>query len=251
MAHLDTQGLLVEDDPALDPLQKEFAWPVELAEQMGLGRGQKRDLVSVIRAFKPTMLIGTTGVAGAFTEEAIREMAQHVERPLVLPLSNPTSKSEAKPKDILAWTEGRALVATGSPFDPVMFNGREIRIGQSNNVFIFPGVGLGVMVSEAREVTDGMFAAAARQLAAEVTREDLETGSLFPSVSRIREVTAHVAAAVVREAREAGVANRLLEDARIPEAIAAAMWIPAYLPADPAPVSSTSENRAMAALVGS
>jgi len=249
MAHLDTQGLLVEDDPALDPLQKEFAWPVALAEQMGLGRGQKRDLLSVVRAFKPTMLIGTTGVAGAFTEEAIREMALHVERPMVLPLSNPTSKSEAKPKDILAWTEGRALVATGSPFDPVLFNGREIRIGQSNNVFIFPGVGLGVMVSEAREVTDGMFAAAARQLAAEVTAEDLEAGSLFPSVSRIREVTAHVAAAVVREAREAGVANRILEDAHIHEAIAAAMWTPGYLPADPAPVSGAPENRSLAALV--
>ena len=235
MANLDVQGLLVEDDPSLDPLQRDFAWPVALAERMGLGRGQKRDLLSVVKAFKPTILIGTSGTAGAFTEEAIRAMAAQVERPVVLPMSNPTSKAEAKPRDVLAWTEGRALVATGSPFDPVVYEGREYRIGQSNNVFIFPGVGLGVLVAEACEVTDGMFAAAARQLAEEVRPEDLSVGSLFPSAGRIREVTAHVAAAVVREAREMGVAARSLADEDIPGAVAAAMWNPCYLPADPAP----------------
>jgi malic enzyme len=249
MANLDVQGLLVEDDPGLDPLQREFAWPVDMAEKMGLGRGQKRDLLSVIRAFKPTMLIGTSGTAGAFTEEAIREMACHAERPIVLPMSNPTSKCEAKPKDVLAWTDGRALVATGSPFDPVIHAGREHRIGQSNNVFVFPGVGLGILVAEAREVTDGMFTAAARQLAQEVHADDLEAGSLFPPAGRIREVTAQVAAAVVREAREAGVANRILEDAQIPGAIAEAMWNPAYLPADPAPVGAAEADRSMPALV--
>ncbi|WP_243384760.1 NAD-dependent malic enzyme [Geothrix alkalitolerans] len=235
MANLDVQGLLVEDDPSLDPLQRDFAWPVALAERMGLGRGQKRDLLSVVKAFKPTMLIGTSGTAGAFTEEAIRAMAAQVERPVVLPMSNPTSKAEAKPRDVLAWTEGRALVATGSPFDPVAYEGREYRIGQSNNVFIFPGVGLGVLVAEACEVTDGMFAAAARQLADEVRPEDLSVGSLFPSAGRIREVTARVAAAVAREAREMGVAARPLADEDIPGAVAAAMWNPCYLPADPAP----------------
>ena len=248
-AHLDLQGLLTQDDPALDPLQRDFAWPVALAERMGLGRDQKRDLVSVIRAFKPTMLIGTSGSPGAFTEEAIREMALHADRPLVLPMSNPTSKSEAKPKDVITWSEGRALVATGSPFDPVTYNGREIRIGQSNNVFIFPGVGLGVMTAEAREVTDGMFAAAARQLAVEVSADDLEAGSLFPSTSRIREITAHVAAAVMREACDSGLANRPLEDAHIASAIAEAMWTPAYLPADPAPLSATVEERPMPVFV--
>jgi malate dehydrogenase (oxaloacetate-decarboxylating) len=202
----------------------------------------------VIKAFKPTMLVGTSGTAGAFTEEAIREMAALTDRPVILPMSNPTSKCEAKPKDILAWTEGRALVATGSPFDPVLFNGREIRIGQSNNVFIFPGVGLGVMVSESREVTDSMFAAAARQLAAEVREEDLEAGSLFPSTGRIREVTAHVAEAVVKEARDAGVANRLLPDGDIAAAVAAAMWTPAYAPADPAPLTNPAERNLAPAL---
>jgi malic enzyme len=249
MANLDIQGLLVADDPALDPLQREFAWPVALAERMGLGRAQKRDLTSVIRAFKPTMLIGTSGDPGTFTEEAIREMAKHTVRPLVLPMSNPTSKSEAKPKDIITWTEGRALVATGSPFDPVSYAGREHQIGQGNNVFIFPGVGLGVMVSEAREVTDGMFAVAARQLAEEVRAEDLQAGSLFPPTGRIREVTAHVAAAVAREARESGVANRTLEDAHIAEAIAEAMWDPAYVPADPAPLKKAGTDISMPVFV--
>ena len=248
-ASLDIQGLLVDDDPALDPLQKPFAWPVALAERMGLGRGQKRDLLSVVRAFRPTMLIGTSGSPGAFTEEAIREMAHHVERPLVLPMSNPTSKSEAKPKDILAWTEGRALVATGSPFEPVSYGGKEHRIGQSNNVFIFPGVGLGVLVSEAREVTDAMFMAAARQLAEEVLPEDLEAGSLFPCTGRIREVTAHVAAAVAREARDSGVAQRPLDDTVLEKTIAEAMWNPSYLPADPAPLSGAREDRPAPALV--
>ena len=150
-------------------------------------------------------------------------------------MSNPTSKCEAKPEDVLRWSEGRALVATGSPFDPVIYEGREYRIGQSNNVFIFPGVGLGVLVAEACEVTDGMFAAAARQRAEEVRPEYLAAGSLFPPAARIREVTAHVAAAVVREAREMGVAARSLADEDIPGAVAAAMWNPCYLPADPAP----------------
>ena len=248
-ANLDIQGLLVADDPALDPLQREFAWPAALAERMGLGRDRKRDLTSVIRAFKPTMLIGTSGDPGTFTEEAIREMARHTVRPLVLPLSNPTSKSEAKPKDILTWTEGRALVATGSPFDPVLYAGREHTIGQGNNVFIFPGVGLGVMISEAREVTDSMFAAAARQLAAEVRAEEFQAGSLFPSTGRIREITAHVAAAVAIEARESGVANRPIEDARLAEAVAEAMWNPAYVPADPMPLKSAETGLSMPVFV--
>jgi malic enzyme len=229
-ANLDLQGLLVGDDPLLDPVQQEFAWPPALAERMGLGKDQKRDLVSVIRAFKPTMLIGTSGDPGTFTEEAIREMAKHVERPLVLPMSNPTSKSEGKPEAIIAWSEGRALVATGSPSSTVFHGGREHRVGQGNNVFIFPGVGLGVMISGAREVTDGLFAAAARELANQVSSEDLEAGSLFPSTGQIRRVTKAVAEAVVRAAQEEGLANRVLAEADISRAVAEAMWDPAYLP---------------------
>jgi malate dehydrogenase (oxaloacetate-decarboxylating) len=173
------------------------------------------------------MLIGTSGEPGKFTEEVVRAMARHVARPLIFPMSNPTSKSEAKPADVIAWTGGRALVATGSPFEPVSFEGRTFTIGQGNNVFVFPGMGLGVLVSRASEVTEGLFAAAAEALAAEVRDEDLASGSLFPPIRDIRRVTARVAEAVVRQARDLRV-GRPIDDADIPGAVAAAMWDPAY-----------------------
>jgi malic enzyme len=242
-ANLDINGLLTEDDPLLEPHAREFAWPEDLAAKTGLGKGQARDLQAVVRAYKPTMLVGTSGQPGAFTEEVIREIARQVERPLVFPLSNPTSKCEAKPEDVIRWSEGRALVATGSPFDPVHHGGRVHIIGQSNNVFIFPGMGLGVMVAEVREVTDALFAAAARRLADNVHDGELQVGSLFPPASRIREVTASVAAAVVKEAREAGVAGRVIPDDRIAEAVAQAMWQPDYLREDPAPVVDADPAR--------
>src|SRR4029450_8817011 len=138
------------------------------------------------------------------TEAITREMARHVERPLVFPMSNPTSKTEAKPADVLAWTDGRALVATGSPFEPVSFGGRTFRIGQGNNAFVFPGVGLGALVAEAGLVTDSMFAAAADALADEVHADDLAAGSLFPPVRDIRRGTGPVAGGVVEEAPRSG-----------------------------------------------
>jgi malic enzyme len=156
-------------------------------------------------------------------------MARHVERPLVFPMSNPTASSEATPADVIAWTEGRALVATGSPFDPVQWDGRAIHVGQGNNAFVFPGVGLGVLVSEATRVTDSMFAAAAEQLAAEVGQGQLAKGSLFPRPCEMRRVSARIAEAVVRVAREEGV-GRPIPDAEIRQAVAEAMWEPAYLP---------------------
>jgi malate dehydrogenase (oxaloacetate-decarboxylating) len=139
----------------------------------------------------------------------------------------PAGLHAAKPADVIAWTSGRALVATGSPFDPVSFGGRNITIGQGNNVFVFPGMGLGILVSEAREVTEGLFAAAAEALAAEVRDEDLASGSLFPPIRDIRGVTARVAEAVVRQARDLSI-GRPIDDADIASWIAAAMWSPAY-----------------------
>ena len=238
-ANLDSKGLVVDDTPIADEHKKDFAWPAALAARYGLGKGQPRDLLAVVRALKPTMLIGTSGEPDTFTEDVVREMARHVERPVIFPMSNPTSKCEAKPVDLIAWTDGKALIATGSPFDPVSFGGRTITIGQGNNVFVFPGVGLGVLVSEAREVTEAMFAAAAQCLADEVQPEDLAAGSLFPRIERIRTVSARIAEAVVKEARDSGL-GRLIPDDEIPKAVARMMWnprYPNYLPAEASTVA--------------
>jgi malic enzyme len=228
-ANLDSQGLVVDDVVIKDVHKRPFAWPAALAAKYGLGTGAPRDLLAVVRAIKPTVLIGTSGEPGTFTEAVVREMAKHVERPVIFPMSNPTSKTEAKPVDLVKWTDGRALMATGSPFDPVPHGGKKIVVGQGNNAFIFPGVGLGVLVSEAKEVTEAMFAAAAKALADEVKASDLASGSLFPSTSEIRRVSAGVAAAVVKVARDSGL-GKAIPDAEIPKAVAAAMWDPAYLP---------------------
>jgi malic enzyme len=226
IALVDTRGLLV-DDRELDPHKREFAWPAGLAAARGLGPGAPRDLEAVVRAVKPTVLVGVSGKPGAFTEAVVRAMAAHARRPIVLAMSNPTVKSEAKPADVIRWTDGRALVATGSPFPRVTWGDRSVRIGQANNVFVFPGVGLGALVAEAREVTAGMFMAAADQLAGEVRDEDLAEGSLLPPQARVREVAAAVAEAVVRAAREEGV-GKAIPDGEVAAAVRAAMWDPRH-----------------------
>ena len=226
VACIDSQGLLVDDQPVKDEHKKPFVWPRALAAAAGLPDAP-RGLEAVVRALKPTVLVGTSGEPGTFTEGAIREMARHVPRPVVLPMSNPTANSEARPADVIAWTEGRALVATGSPFEPVAFGGRSIAVGQANNAFVFPGIGLGAIVSGAREVTDSMFTIAADQLAAIPAQADLAAGALFPSTRDLRRVTAAIAAAVVREARDCGV-GKPVADAEIAARVAAAMWTPEY-----------------------
>ncbi len=190
--------------------------------------GTTPDLIETIRRVRPTVLVGTTGVGGTFDRNVVAAMLEALgpgERPIVLPLSNPTSVVEASPADVLAWTDGRALVATGSPFEPVELpDGRRIEIGQANNVFVFPGVGLGAIVAEAPTVTDRMFLLAAETLAAAVTDERLAAGALYPPVTALREVSRAIAIAV---AREAGSSD--------PEAaVDAAMWWPDYVPYMPA-----------------
>jgi malate dehydrogenase (oxaloacetate-decarboxylating) len=181
----------------------------------------------VVSQVQPTILIGTSGTAGAFTEAAIREMAAHTEVPVVFPLSNPTAKSEATPADVLAWTGGRALVATGSPFGPVQEGGRTHLIGQANNVFVFPGIGLGAIVAGTTGVTDRMFLAAAHTLAGLVDDERLRQGALYPSLNELRNASRQIAVAIVREARDSGLA-RLGDQANIEDAVDAAMWTPGY-----------------------
>jgi malic enzyme len=155
-------------------------------------------------------------------------MAEAHARPIVMALSNPTSRIEAVPEDLLRWSDGRAIVATGSPFEPVDLAGRTILIGQANNAFVFPGLGLGAIVAEAREVTDGMLLVAARTLAGMVTPDRLERGALYPPVAALRSVSRAIAVAVVREARDSGFGRQLGDDAIAP-AVDDAMWWPEYV----------------------
>jgi malic enzyme len=237
VAVLDSRGLLLGDVEIREAHKREFAWPVKLAAAYGLTEGP-RDLEQVVKAVQPTVLIGVSGEPGVFTEKIVRTMAAAVDRPAIFPLSNPTNQSEATPWDLLQWTGGRALVATGSPFEPVRIGGRTIRIGQANNSFVFPAMGLACLVAEVREVTDGMFAAAGRRLAEEVSDQEVVAGSLFPRVGDLRRVTARVAEAVVQAAREEGV-GRSLEYRAIPATVAAFMWEPEY----PALVAAAARSR--------
>jgi malic enzyme len=229
---LDSKGLCFLDRDELDDDKVEFALAAEEMASFGFEPAGRYDLETVIRSVKPTMLIGTSGTPGSFTEPAIREMAIHARRPIVLPLSNPTSKTEAAPADILDWSGGRAVVATGSPFDPVERGVRTHVIGQANNAFVFPGVGLGVIVAEAREVTDEMFLAAAEALGGLVGPNRLAVDALYPPQSELRDVSRHIAAAVVRTAREQGL-GRVIADDQIEAAVDAMMWWPDYVPYRP------------------
>ncbi|MBK6515521.1 MAG: NAD-dependent malic enzyme [Polyangiaceae bacterium] len=228
IALVDSRGLLLSGRASSEKHKEQFAWTPALAEAAGVSPEARGDLAAVVEALKPTVLIGTSGQAGVFDEKVVRTMAKHVARPIVFPLSNPTSLSEARPEDVVRWTDGRALVATGSPFDPVTHAGREHRFAQANNIYVFPGVGLGALVARATVVTDSMFTVAAQELAARVSPAELATGSLFPSLTELRPITARIAAAVVREARSLGVARADLGDDAIEGEIERTMWYPAY-----------------------
>ena len=230
---LDSKGLCFLDRDQLDDDKLEFALSAEEMASFGFEPEQRYDLETVIRHVKPTMLVGTSGTPGSFTEPAIREMAIHARRPIVMPLSNPTSKTEAAPTDILDWSGGRAVIATGSPFDPVERGAHTHVIGQANNAFVFPGVGLGVIVAEAREVTDEMFLAAADALAERVGDDRLAVDALYPPQSELRSVSRHIAAAVVRTARDQDIGRVIPED-QVEAAVDAMMWWPDYVPYRPA-----------------
>jgi malic enzyme len=235
LAIVDLDGLLVDGPPLEDAERREFAWPAALAVRVGLGHGKPPHLEDVVRALRPTVLIGATGQAGAFGRGAIELMAAQARRPVILPLSNPTACSEAVPEEVMAWTEGRALVATGSPFPEVVMGRRRRRsIAQANNAFVFPAMGLASVVGQVREVTDGMFRAAAEALAKEATPDDLRRGRLLPRVQDLRAVTARLAAAVLRHVRSSGAALPFPEP-QTEAAVAAAMWEPRYAVLEPAP----------------
>ncbi|HEX2884526.1 MAG TPA: NAD-dependent malic enzyme [Candidatus Limnocylindria bacterium] len=225
---VDSRGLVHAGRPDLDATKADFALPDEEAAAIGLELDTTPQLLSVVEAYGPTVMVGTTGLAGTFSGDVIRAMAERCDRPIIMPLSNPTANTEARPADILAWTDGRALVATGSPFPPVNHAGVLHEIGQANNVFVFPGLGLGAIVSEATGISDAMVLAAARTLADAVTPDRLAVGALYPRVSALREVSRAVAIAVAREAVDSGLGCCGHET--IEADVDAAMWWPVYVP---------------------
>jgi malate dehydrogenase (oxaloacetate-decarboxylating) len=224
---IDSRDLVHTRRTGLEAVKMLYAQPYEMLEGWTREGSEAFTLYDVVSNVRPTCLIGTSAQPGAFDERTIREMARHVERPVIFPLSNPTSKSEAVPADLIAWTEGRALVATGSPFEPVTYGGRTFTIGQCNNVFIFPGVGLGVIAVGAKRVTDAMFIAAARALSAFSPARQDPTASLYPSLTQVRNVSRAVVQAVAAEAVRSGLAAPLSAEEQTAR-INATMWTPAY-----------------------
>jgi malic enzyme len=232
IAVLDRGGLLVDDGRPMDDYKRALAWSAERAASLGLSNPAKRGLLDVVSKYRPTVLIGLSGVARSFNEQIVREMAAHVERPIIFPSSNPSSISEATPADLYAWTDCRVLVATGSPFPNVECNGRVYKVGQGNNVFIFPGLGLAAIAANASRITDSMTKVASEALAKQVTNEEREQGLLFPAVSRLRAVSFEIAVAVAHQAIQDGVADVAHDD--VERLVREARWshdYPDYVPA--------------------
>lgn len=224
---MDSRGIIASDRDRLDDYKKELAWTPGMVAKLGLDDDARRHLAAVVAAYKANAIIGASGQGGAFDESVVTAMAGNCEAPVILPMSNPTSISEAVPEDVLRWSEGRALVATGSPFDDVEVDGQLVRIGQANNVFVFPGIGLGTIVSGAREITNNMINAAATALAASLNDDDIRERSLMPRVSRLWTICGEVAEAVARQAMDDGVADRQTDQV-LARRIAEKRWRPEY-----------------------
>jgi malate dehydrogenase (oxaloacetate-decarboxylating) len=225
----DSKGLVTTSRPQLEVFKATYARPdAEVAGYACRDPG-KVTLAETVENARPTVLIGTSATPGLFDEAVVKAMSRINARPIIFPLSNPTSKSECTPEDALRWSEGRAIVATGSPFPPVVRDGTRHRIGQCNNAFVFPGVGLGLTVARARHVSDGMFLEAAKALAAQVTPADIAESAVYPELSRIRDCSFAVACATIRRAVADGHADSDVLD-HLEETVAQAMWFPEYVP---------------------
>jgi len=230
LALMDSHGLVHAGRPDIADDQRELAVDASWIAASGLSQPDLADPVAIASAFRPTVLIGTTGTAGVFTRALVQEVARHDPAPIILPLSNPSDRAEAQAQDVLDWTEGRALVATGSPCQ-TLIPGHAI--GQANNVFVFPGVGLAALVAEAREITDEAFLTAAHELAACVTPDRLALGAIYPPIGNLRPIARRIAVAVVRRLRDTGY-GRQLRDEDIEPAVDRAMWTPDYDRYEPA-----------------
>ncbi|WP_245006015.1 MULTISPECIES: NAD-dependent malic enzyme [Rhodococcus] len=223
---IDRDGLVTDDMQDLPDYQQAYARPAHEVADWG---GRPIDLLTVVQHVKPTILIGTSTAHGAFTQDVVEALSGGVERPILLPLSNPTSRIEVMPQDAILWSKGQALMATGIPIEPVEYNGVTYRIGQCNNALLYPGLGLGTIVSGSRHVTDGMLLAGAVAVAGQVDVSE-RGASLLPDVENLRASSATVAVAVAKAAADDGVATVTHDD--LVQAVQDAMWLPVY-PATP------------------
>ena len=226
---VDRDGLLVEGMPGIAPFQKPFLQSKVALAGWTLDHPDKITLLDVVRNAKPTVLIGVSGQPGAFSQPVVRAMAEHNAKPVIFPLSNPTSRAEATPEEIELWTEGRAVLGTGSPFPPITRDGAKFKVDQTNNSYIFPGIGLGVIAVKARRITDTMLMAAAKALAGVSPARTNPHRNLLPPVSELRNVAVTVALAVALQARKEGLTQDFMTD-QIEAAIRAKIWTPRYLP---------------------
>ena len=232
---IDKPGLLMEDTAGLEPQMAPFAQPRAAVEGWTLESPGRVGLRDVVFNARPTVLVGLTAQAGLFDRAILERMAAHDPRPVILPLSNPNSRSECVPQDVSDATRGLGLIATGSPFPPVVAAGRTRRTSQCNNMYVFPGVGLGALVSRSSRVTNGMFLAASRTLSELVTAAEREEGLLLPAMEDIRGAALRVALAVAKEARDNGL-GRLLSDDELTAVVRKAQWTPRYYPYRPGPI---------------
>jgi len=225
----DSQGLVTKARKNLEDFKANYAREIDEVATYDCKDKSKITLLETVKNVKPTILLGTSGTPGTFSKEVVEEMARINERPIIFPLSNPTSKSECTAEDAINWSQGRAIVASGSPFAPITYKGERHRIGQGNNAFIFPGVGLGISAGRITRVSDKMFLEAARALADKVSPEDLRQSAVYPELSRIRECSLSVACATVKQAVKEGYADEEILEG-LEENLRHAMWEPKYLP---------------------
>ncbi|WP_285110162.1 malolactic enzyme [Pediococcus sp. AC40] len=218
---VDKQGLLFDDDETLTPEQKPFARKRSEFENPE----ELTDLLSVVKAVHPTIMVGTSTKPGAFTEEVVREMAAHTERPIIFPLSNPTKLAEAKAEDLLKWTDGRALIATGIPVDDIEYNGVTYQIGQANNALVYPGLGLGVIASTAKVLNDTMISKAAHSLGG-IVDVSKPGAAVLPPVSKLSEFSQTVAEGIAQSAVDQGLTKETITDVK--KAVAETRWTPEY-----------------------
>lgn len=218
---VDKQGLLFDDDETLTPEQKPFARKRSEFENPE----ELTDLLSVVKAVHPTIMVGTSTKPGAFTEEVVREMAAHTERPIIFPLSNPTKLAEAKAEDLLKWTDGRALIATGIPVDDIEYNGVTYQIGQANNALVYPGLGLGVIASTAKVLNDTMISKAAHSLGG-IVDVSKPGAAVLPPVSKLSEFSQTVAEGIAQSAVDQGLTKETITDVK--KAVADTRWTPEY-----------------------